>query len=137
MNNIVEIREVKSKNEWSSFKSLPWVINKDDKKWVPPLKLILNELFNLKSHPFWSTVSHGFFISGKVIKKSLDRIACISPPNKIINQLGYWGFLKRKDDAAIFNSLLKRGSRGFIGRKRLQKNNWPFKPPVSIMNSAF
>jgi hypothetical protein len=128
MNNIVEIREVKSKNEWRSFKNLPWVINKDDKKWVPPLRVSIDELFNLKTHPFWSTVSHGFFIAVKN-KEVVGRIA-VSFPKQNNKAIGHWGFLEAKDDAAIFNSLLEKAE-AILGEKGCKKIIGPLNPGIN------
>ena len=50
----IRVREVTSKKDFKKFINLPWNVYKNDKTWVPPLKIAVKELFS-KKHPFHET----------------------------------------------------------------------------------
>jgi ribosomal protein S18 acetylase RimI-like enzyme len=48
-----QLKVVESRSDWSQFIDLPWKIYKGDPHWVPPLKLAVKDLLDVKKNPFF------------------------------------------------------------------------------------
>lgn len=102
------IREVKTSRDLKKFINLPWQINKDDKNWVPPLKLNLHQTFDLQKNPFWRYYKSAFYIAEQN-GSAVGRITAIMPCEINTGKsdaTGYFGFLEAFDNQEIFRQLL-------------------------------
>jgi hypothetical protein len=50
---VFQIQEVKTKADWKTFIDLPWTIYHRDENWVPPLKIAVRDLLDVKKNPFF------------------------------------------------------------------------------------
>jgi len=48
-----QLKLVESRSDWSQFIDLPWKIYRGDPHWVPPLKMAVQDLLNVKKNPFF------------------------------------------------------------------------------------
>ncbi len=88
------------------FIDVQFNIYKDDKYWVPQLRMELNKLFTHK-HPFYQTAQCAFYIAIKD-GKDVGRIMAINNHN--YNQFhktleGHWGFFEAIEDIEVFKAL--------------------------------
>ena len=105
--------------------NLPWEIYKDDRSWVPPLKLTVKEILDEKKHPFYKTseVQSWLAVEGDRV---LGRIMAIY--NHAYNKfqdtnVGFFGFFECHNNQAVafelFNEaekwLRKKGAKKILG----------------------
>jgi hypothetical protein len=50
---VYQIKKVESKSDWKTFIDLPWGIYRGDPHWVPPLKIAVHDLLDVKKNPFF------------------------------------------------------------------------------------
>jgi len=104
---IFEVDVLNNKKERKQFVNLPWELYKDDKSWVPPLKIAVSEQL-MPKHPFYAKGSLKAWMVEKD-GKLVGRIAAILNPNH--NEFheencGFYGFFESIDDQDVFKLLL-------------------------------
>lgn len=104
---IEKIDLTKSK-DLNRFINLPWSIYKDDPKWVPPLKMAVKDVLNVKKHPFYKTAEVEAYIAFKD-GKDVGRVLAVN--NKAFNiysntKIGYFGFYETINDQKVSDALL-------------------------------
>ncbi|NBU21365.1 GNAT family N-acetyltransferase [bacterium] len=48
-----QLKVVQNRSDWSDFIDLPWKIYKGDPHWVPPLKIAVKDLLDVRKNPFF------------------------------------------------------------------------------------
>ena len=48
-----QLKHVETKKDWSDFIDLPWSIYSNDSNWVPPLRMAVRDLLDVKKNPFF------------------------------------------------------------------------------------
>ena len=95
------------KSDLKTFILFPYILNKNNSNWVPPLLLTQKQLFN-KKHLFWKRNPHQFFLAFKN-DKCVGRIAAFvnQEHNSFHNSKeACFGFLEAENDLQIFRELL-------------------------------
>ena len=106
----IEVVAVDSKKALNEFVELPFSIYRDDRYWVPPLRIAVRELLDREKHPFYINAEAEFFLArqdGRVI----GRIAAILDRNHNRfhqEKAGFFGFYESVNDAAVARALLER-----------------------------
>ena len=104
------IREIdlNLKKDLKAFLELPWLIYKNDPHWVPPLKMALKDLFNLKKHPFYKTANVKTWIAERdgVVVGRIMAIHNFSFNIFENNKIGHFGCFEVINDLAIASSLV-------------------------------
>ncbi|MBC7428098.1 MAG: hypothetical protein H7336_05775 [Bacteriovorax sp.] len=96
------------KKDLKAFIELPWTLYKNDPHWVPPLKMALKDLFNVKKHPFYKTANVKAWVAerdGKVI----GRIMAIHNFSFNIfesNKIGHFGCFEVVNEIAVAKELV-------------------------------
>ena len=86
---------------------MAWDLYRDDKNWVPPLRMDINELLNYRKHPFYENAQIQTFLA-KQGEAVVGRIAAIIDHghNETYNEKrGMFGFYECVDDLEVSNSL--------------------------------
>ncbi len=109
MNSPLYIKEVKNKADLKKFIELPWMIFKDDKNWVPPLKIEREELLTKGKNAYFEhaiaqywLVFNGDIAVGRISAQIDDLV------EKHHNlKTGHFGFFDCINDQEVANLLLE------------------------------
>jgi GNAT superfamily N-acetyltransferase len=121
------IREIGRGESLKPFIDLSWTINAGDPQWVPPLRMVFNQVTDRKKHPFYEHADVAFFVAergGKIV----GRIAAIA--NHRANEFhgdttGYFGLFESVDDQAVADALLDTAA-AWLKAKGLTSIQGPF-----------
>src|SRR4051812_18076812 len=98
----LEVTPVERSRELSAFIDVPWHIPKavEHPQWVPPLRMMVRDLLDTKTNPFYEQADRRLFIARRR-GKLLGRIAAIE--NRAHNEfhrdrVGFFGFFESIDD---------------------------------------
>ncbi len=127
----VHIREINlsNKKELNEFIELPWSIYKTDPYWVPPLKMALKDVLNIKKHPFYKTARIKTWVAEKD-KQVVGRIMAINNHsyNKFQDtKIGHFGFYESIEDKEVA-ALLFKTAEGFLKSEGLTSMQGPVNP---------
>lgn len=105
----IEQIDLLKKNDLNRFVNLPWTIYKNDPHWVPPLKMAVKDVLNLKKHPFYKTADIWAYVAVKD-GQDVGRILAIN--NRSFNdyhqkKMGHFGFFESIDDKKVAHLLLQ------------------------------
>lgn len=50
---MLKLKTIESKSDWEAFIELPWKIYRDDPHWVPPLRIAVRDILDVKKNPFF------------------------------------------------------------------------------------
>lgn len=127
----IEIREVKTEDDFKIFLRTPWDIYSGDPQWVPPLLKEQALLFSPKN-PF---LRHAEIIPYLAIKRDVvvGRIAAIIDENYIDlhrEMTGFFGFFESPKDLEVARALFNR-VRDFLRGKELERMIGPLNPSTN------
>jgi len=102
----IEITQVKE-TALNEFVNVAYILNKNNKFWVPELKKSVKQLLHL-SHPFWKNAKRKLFIAHRNGKPQGAIAAIINHAhNKYHNEkCGFFGFFETVDDKEVSSKLL-------------------------------
>lgn len=127
----IEIKEVCTKLQEKDFINLSWELYKNDKTWIPPLKISLKEIFN-KKHPFYTAGKMKRFLAykdGKVV----GRIAAIinQEHNKFYqDKCGFFGFFESIEDKEVASKLFKTAE-DYLKSEGMESVRGPMNPSTN------
>jgi GNAT superfamily N-acetyltransferase len=106
----VKVVAVGDKSGLKEFVELPYTLYRDDPKWVPPLRIAVNELLDRKKHPFYAEAEAEFYLARRG-SRVVGRIAAIV--NRAHNRFheenaGFFGFFECENDRETAEALLLR-----------------------------
>lgn len=121
------VREIGRGESLKPFIDFSWTINAGDPNWIPPLRMVFNQVVDRNKHPFHQHADVAFFVAergGKIV----GRIAAIA--NHRANEFhgdktGFFGLFESVDDAAVAGALLDRAAEWLKG-KGLTSMQGPF-----------
>jgi GNAT superfamily N-acetyltransferase len=121
------IREIGRGESLKPFIDLSWTLNAGDPKWVPPLRMVFDQLLNREKHPFYQHADVAFFVAERG-GKLVGRIAAIA--NHRANEFhgdktGFFGLFESIDDQAVADALLDRAA-SWLKAKGLTSIQGPF-----------
>jgi hypothetical protein len=104
--------DLNNKKDKKAFVDLPWSIYKNDPHWVAPFKMAVNDLLNIKKHPFYKTahVKAWVAIKGNVIVGRIMAIHNFSFNTYEKNKIGHFGMYEVINDQAISDALIDTAS---------------------------
>ncbi len=108
-----EIRPVKTKSDWNAFIDLPWAIYKGDPHWVPPLRIAVRDMLDVKKNPFFKH-SRMHPILGFKNGKCIGRVVGVVDDNHNrfhSEKTAFFGFFEATDDQAMVDLMLQEVSR--------------------------
>ena len=106
----IEVAVAEGKGGLKQFVELPYRLYRNERHWVPPLRIAVKELLDREKHPFYRNAEAEFFLAlrdGEVV----GRIAAVL--DKAYNRFhdeeaGFFGFYESIDDKAVAKALLDR-----------------------------
>jgi hypothetical protein len=127
----VSIREINLtvKKDLNEFVDVPWSIYKNDPHWVPPLKMAVRDLLNVKKHPFYQTATVKAWIAYKD-NKAAGRIMAVNNHafNKYQNtKIGHIGFYEAINDKKVAEILFKTSEES-LKKDGLTSSQGPMNP---------
>lgn len=104
------IRQVESKSDRKKFVLMPWLVYRDDPRWVPPLIQDRLETIDPKKNPFFEHGQAALFLAERD-GRAVGRITAHT--NRLHNEYhqdktGFFGFFECIDDEAVARALLER-----------------------------
>lgn len=110
----VSIKEIdlNNKKDKKTFVELPWSIYKNDPNWVAPLKMAVNDLLNVKKHPFYKTANVKAWLAmldGKVVGRILA-IHNYTYNAFEKNKVGHFGCFESINDQRVADGLISAAS---------------------------
>jgi hypothetical protein len=128
----MKLTEVKNKGQLKQFINLPWQIYKENKFWVPSLKIDVKEILSEKNS-FWLHAKKQLFLVYDEKGRVLGRIAAIIDYNYISFQndkCGFFGFFECVDDINIAKVLFD-GVKKWLKEQNIHKMMGPMNPSTN------
>lgn len=103
----IKITVITTKKELKKFYKVPWVVYKDDKHWVAPFWVEINNFFK-KKNPFWTHAETRLYIAYKDnfavgrVASFIDQKYCKTAKEKV----GFFGFFECINDFKVASALL-------------------------------
>lgn len=100
--------DLNNKKDKKAFIELPWSIYKNDPHWVAPLKMAVNDLLNVKKHPFYKTahVKTWLAVQDEVVVGRIMAIHNYSYNKYENNKVGHFGWFEVINDQKISDALI-------------------------------
>ena len=114
----IEVSTAEGKSGLKQFVELPYRLYRNDRHWVPPLRIAVKELLDREKHPFYRDAEAEFFLArrdGEVV----GRIAAVldKAHNRFHSEeAGFFGFYESIDDQAVAKALLDRAWQWLLQR---------------------
>lgn len=127
-----QVQQVKTQADWKRFIDLPWEIYKNDKNWVPPLKIAVKDLLDVKKNPFFKHAEMLPLIclkDGKCVGRMIGVID--SDHNRFHEEKsGFFGFFESINDQKVTDLLLQEVAQWVKARGMTQLSG-PFNPSTN------
>jgi hypothetical protein len=104
---VIQIKRVQSPAEWETFIGFPFEIYRDDPHWVPPLRIAVKELLDVRKNPFFKHATMAPFLAYRD-QKCVGRILGVIDDRHIEfhqEQTGFFGFFEAIDDVEVAKAL--------------------------------
>jgi GNAT superfamily N-acetyltransferase len=105
---MLQLKLVELKSDWKNFIDLPWSIYKGDSNWVPPLKIAVRDILDVKKNPFFKHAYMNPIIAyedGKCVGRIVGVID--EAHNKYHEEKTvFFGFFEAIDNQKLANALL-------------------------------
>ncbi len=104
---MIQIKRVQSPAEWETFIGFPFEIYRDDPHWVPPLRIAVKELLDVRKNPFFKHATMAPFLAYRD-QKCVGRILGVIDDRHIEfhqEQTGFFGFFEAIDDVEVAKAL--------------------------------
>ena len=127
-----EILPVEDERTRREFLWFPYRLYRDHPYWVPPLRAVQKELFDISRHPFHRHATMQQFLAVRS-GRTVGRIAAILDPryNEFQQEnAGFFGFLEMIEDAAVALSLLET-ARGWLRQRGVDVMRGPVNPSTN------
>jgi GNAT superfamily N-acetyltransferase len=130
----LEVVPVERSRELSAFIDVSWKIPEAIRhpQWVPPLRMMVRDLLDTKSNPFYRQADRKLFIARRD-GRAVGRIAAIE--NRAHNtfhgdRVGFFGFFEAIDDAEVARVLL-RAAEDWLRARGLTSMRGPMNPSTN------
>jgi hypothetical protein len=130
----LEVVPVERSRELSEFIDVSWHIPGavQHPQWVPPLRMMVRDLLDTKSNPFYRQADRKLFVARRG-GKPVGRIAAIE--NRAHNafhhdRVGFFGFFEAIDEVAVANALF-RAAEGWLRARGLTSVRGPMNPSTN------
>jgi len=123
---MISIKNVNGRPSLNRFIGFPYQLYKNDKNYVPELRLAQHDILNRKKNPFYQHAEAEYFMAVNNDGKVLGRIAAITNERYVAHwneNVGFFGFFECVDDQEVANALFdsavewlkKKGVNGVYG----------------------
>jgi len=103
-----QLKRIETKKEWSDFIELPWDIYAGDDNWVPPLKIAVKDLLDVRKNPFFKHATMYPIIAYRDGKRVGRIVAVVDDNHNKFHkeQTAFFGFFECINDQKVANALL-------------------------------
>lgn len=125
----ISISAVRNKLDLNLFIKFPWIINHDDRHWVPPLISDRRGKLDLDKNKFWKSSERELFLAKKD-NKPVGTIAAIIDHhhNQVLHSLdGEFGFFDCIDDQDVANGLFSEAEK-WLNQYQVRCIRGPYNP---------
>ena len=132
MSTPIKIHPVRTRRDLKSFIDIPWLVNRGNPYWVPPLRSDRHRILNQQKHPFYIDNKMTLFIARRN-GRPLGRIAAIYSPEHCRRSgeaCGMFGFLEAIEDEKVFAALL-HAAEVWLAQYGCQKIIGPISPSTN------
>ncbi len=128
---VEKVNLLKNKKDKQRFIDLQFNLYKEDKYWVPQLRMELNKLFD-KKHPFYPTAEVGFWIAVKDGKDVGRIMAIVNHKHNEFHEVkyGHYGFFESIKDQEVID-LLFTSAEEWLKSQGMEKVQGPFNPSTN------
>jgi GNAT superfamily N-acetyltransferase len=129
----VTISEVVSKADWNDFIELPWSIYAGDACWVPPLRIAVRDLLDVRKNPFFKHAFMYPLVARDAQGKVLGRVVGVVDENHNKfheEKTAFFGFFECVDSAPVAHALLDAVAKWAKGRG-MQRLRGPMNPSTN------
>lgn len=128
----VDVVRVDDAKTLRQFVDLPYWLHRDDRYWVPPLRIAQKELLNQRKHPFYAHAEMQCFVARKE-GRTVGRVAAIVDHNYNEFQReegGAFGFFESVDDFEVASGLMQ-AARAWLVERGAKVIRGPFNPSTN------
>jgi hypothetical protein len=110
---MIQLKPVATKADWKLFIDLPWSIYGQDPCWVPPLRVAVRDLLDVRKNPFFRHATMHPLIAIKNGRCVARIVGIVDDKHNEFHgeKTGFFGFFESIDDQAVVNLLLDEVSR--------------------------
>lgn len=110
---MIELKSVESKADWERFIGFPWTIYGEDPNWVPPLRIAVRDLLDVRKNPFFKhAVMHPVlaYRGGECVGRIVGIVD--DAHNEFHSEkTAFFGFFESVDDPVVAAALVEEVSR--------------------------
>lgn len=128
----LEIVPVQARRQRKDFLELPWKLYQGDPNWVPPLRIVQQELLNFRPHPFYDDAQIAHFLAIQN-GEPCGRIAAIvnHAHNRWYQERrGFFGFFESVDDEEVAGGLFD-AARSWFQQQGIEAIRGPVNPSLN------
>lgn len=113
-----QLKRVESKSDWRDFIDLAWDIYEGDTVWVPPLKIAVRDLLDVRKNPFFKHASMQMWVAYRDGKRVGRIVACVDDTHNRFHgeKTGFFGFYEAIDDQKLANALFEEAATWLRGK---------------------
>jgi hypothetical protein len=106
----IEVRPVKTKKDWDVFIDLAWKYNSDDPQWVPPLRIAVRDVLDVRKNPFFKHATMQALLAYQGDEPVGRIVGVIDEANNQFHKeaVAFWGFFECADDPKVADALFER-----------------------------
>jgi GNAT superfamily N-acetyltransferase len=104
----IQVKAVKTKDDWDAFIELPWSIYGSDPHWVPPLRIAVRDILDVNKNPFFKHASMKPLLAYQGNECVGRIVAVIDDSHNSFHEekTAFFGFFESINDAEIADALL-------------------------------
>ena len=105
---MLQLKRVETKKDWADFIDLPWDIYRNDDNWVPPLKIAVRDLLDVKKNPFFKHAYMNPILAYRDGKRVGRIVGVIDDNHNKFHKetTAFFGFYEAIDDQEVADKLL-------------------------------
>ncbi|MEO2049030.1 MAG: N-acetyltransferase [Pirellulales bacterium] len=128
----LDVISVSTRREKKQFFQLPWDLYRGNPNWVPPLRMVQQELLNYRPHPFYDDAEIQTFLALRD-GRPCGRLAAIvnHAHNRWYNEKrGFFGFFESIDDDEVAGRLFDE-AKSWFAQREIEAIRGPVNPSLN------
>lgn len=128
----VAVRPVRTRSDERRFLDLIYTHYRDDRNWVPPLRIERRKLIDTRKNPFYRHAERELFLaeSGGNVVGRIGAIVNHNHNRRHGDRVGFFGFFESVDDPGVASALFD-AARGYLRERGMDAMRGPASPSVN------
>lgn len=103
----IEIRPVRTKQDWNTFIDLAWKYNSKDPQWVPPLRMAVRDVLDVAKNPFFKHATMQPVLAYRGSEPVGRIVGVVDEASNQFHKesVAFWGFFECADDPEVAQAL--------------------------------